>query len=333
MSIPLMSGLDALNYMADEFNDRRYALVADNVSGQLLSAGTSVIEDLFKAQNEATFLCYERHLKHSITHIENSREMILSAAKSIDKTSRVIVMGPGKLEPLAELAAKCGELVLVNNDLFSLVRLAEELSMKNVIIKKMDFTSGLYDEMEKLMTSAVRESYGLQRFMGEIIQLFNNYNPASLLDDDDLRGADLVVSSLIATQFTVFAESRLQSFLKSQYKVTISAYLQNTSWGNASNYAVSENNLCNRLIVQYSKCLAKLIKPEGRIYWSDTFAQVTIAPLIAAPSALRHEAMSLNNLEEIEASYKVLESRNWYWLSQPSSSYGYQVKAYILSRK
>lgn len=292
----------------------------------------TVIEGLFNAQNFALSKNFEMNQKHFESHIVNSREMMLSQAKSLNKTSRVIVMGPGLLEPLADLAARCGELILVNNDETSLMQLAAGLSA-NVSVKKMDFTNGLYDRMEDLIWRANEEKWSIQRFFNEMIYLFNTYRPTDLLEDAGLKNADFVISSLIATQFTVIAEARLQKFVREKLNMSLGSYLQNIPLQEGNKYAVAEHALCNYLIVQYSKCLAKMIKPNGMIYLSDTITELAFVPLVAAPSQLRTETMDPANLDKIEASYTVVQSKKWYWFSRPSASYGFEVKAYLLRNK
>lgn len=295
----------------------------------------SVFPDLFRFHNYAVFQTFATNEDHYLPHINRSREMILSQAERLNKTSKVVVMGPGALEPLAEIADRCGELILVNYDETALQHLSRNLSRSNVKVKKMEFTAGLYERMEEFMRLAVKENWSAEQFFKVIVSFFATYRPTTLLEDPVLKDVDYVISSLVASQFTIFTDKALVQFFEKQFHITFEYFLSNLSESERVGYGQAEQGLSNHLFVHYAKSLGTVIKPTGRIYLSDTISVVQSIADYALRGLVQviKPMLDGSNLIKIEEHYHVLESKKWQWLARPSTAMSYEVLGYLLEKK
>lgn len=299
-----------------------------------MGPSNDAIAELVYYQNYALSQTFETRKEQYRPHVDNSRGMMLSQAEWLNPKSKVIVMGPGPLEPLAELAALCGELVLLNYDATSLDVISTNLSRNNVTIKKMDFTGGLYDRLEELLQRADHENWDPLKLIDEATSLFTTYKTSKLFKDPNLRNADYVISSLVATQFTVFSEQRLEIFFEEKYGMKLEEYLKSRT---ETDRRLSEADLrlTNYLFVKYGKKLARLIKPTGRIYLSDTVSMGKIVSHPANPTlkyVCRTVPLDLTNFNRIVCDFQILESKRWFWYSRPSDQSGFEVQAYLLTK-
>lgn len=296
---------------------------------------SSAIQEVFKIQNGIIFSSFDYNREYYQCHMDQSRTMMMEGAKTLNPKSKVVVIGPGPLEPLADLVNRCGQLILVNNDETSLKQLADRLPKEKVTMRMKELTEGLYARMEELLDRAIDEKWSPQQVIDAVIVFFNEYRPKNLLEDDYLKDADYVVSAQIGTQFTVMAEYRLTAFFNETFKISLMAYIKGLSEDVLNNYAKAVNELRDYLYVEYAQSLSKMIKPTGTIFFSDTEKKLTIRD-VGVPgvvSMVTTPMFNIANTAKIQGHYQELDQRAWMWYYFPQGHEGYIVNAFLFKPK
>lgn len=305
------------------------------VSPVLGGANSSAIQEIFKIQNEIIFSSFDSNRVDYQSHIEQSRAMMMYGAKTLNPNSKVVVIGPGPLEPLADLVKRCGELILVNNDETALKQLADRLPKEKVSSRMKELTEGLYARMEELFERAIDEKWNAPQVIDAMVTFFNEYRPKNLLEDDYLKDADYVVSAQIGTQFTVMAENRLGAFFKDTLKMSLIEYMRSVPENVLENYGKTVDELRDYLYVEYAQSLAKMVKPTGTIFFSDTEKKLKFfdAGVPGVVGAISTPMINLANTAKIKGHYQVLAQKEWIWSYSPKHNISYNVGAYLFKPK
>jgi hypothetical protein len=137
-------------------------------------------------------------------HTTNTRQNILKVATLCKNKDRVVIMAPGPLEPIKDLANIFKEVVLIGYSLSRLRELAGNL--KNVRCIQQNFTGGVVDQILEIFRSNPRR-YTEDQAFDQITVLLDSDKGVNLDDSlKDLDGADLVISSNLLSQLPVSVE-------------------------------------------------------------------------------------------------------------------------------
>lgn len=216
------------------------------------------------ARNNQSLHSYYNHYTQAYEeHVRNSKNFILQAASGL--SGRVVVLGPGCVEPLKQLAQQFDQMVLVDYDEETLQKLAASLPKGKVSYIKLDLTGGLIARIDDFFAKeqAKKEVSKLSDLLLNIAKIFSSFKP-DVNVANVIGQADLVVSSLVSCQLASlavkYAKTRLQEHCsETGVRMSVMAVFEEASV-NLDRYLIS-NHFCD---------LHALTKPEGRAYWADT---------------------------------------------------------------
>lgn len=249
-------------------------------------------------------------------HIKKSRFLMTNAMKGL--SGKAIILGPGLIEPLEVIAKQFKEVVLLDFDDILLKELASKY--KNVSYKKVDFTGNLCGTLTKRIKEfAVHKSPFIAR---KDIDLDFSSPLSNESWIKDIGQADLVISSLVCSSLSY----QVKFFFKN------SAIASNTLADLPVSLSLFEK-LDKRLHIQHLNDLQALVKPSGRIYFSDTFIEKPLKPIIGDVSLLTHQIIHPETLKHLRNHFIINHHHSWHWLIAPCSNtcQGFEVQAFIMS--
>lgn len=263
-------------------------------------------------------------------HISKGKELILEAAKGLDKNALVVGVGNGNDIPLKELAQQFEQLTLVDIDSEAMERAVNTLEpelQKKIITHSCDIT-GVVAPLSHIVEQLAEErDYG--HFCDKFFECLETTQP-TITPMIPLHQAQLVVSSLVLSQLGSELMLYICDFVKSRYHIDIMG--NQTFLEKISEYA-------NQLQKHHLEDLSNWTSESGKVYLSDTIAEIYLRhnlsggidqtdpyPMILKPTYDHLDALYIKNVE-----------KDWNWIKQMPKAGAIGslmvVSAYILTPK
>lgn len=289
----------------------------------------STMSQLWRHENFLINKSYQNYETTSYAdHISKTRKLILHAGKHLDGNGRVIVLGPGLIEPLNKLAKISKELVLVDFDEHQLKTIAKDLPKEKVTLFKTDLSGGFSEQIDDLITQMSKNSLLPIEVIEKLIKLFNNFQIKCL--PSELRDADLLVSSLIGTQ--LFAQPihlSNMAFFK-QHKVELYDYAKSESEV-LELYKSGFRKIKDLMAKKHIKDLHQMLKATGTLYFADTTHWIVIGKNQETINC--GATVSEGAFNKFPQNFRLQECHKWNWIASPEDNYGFFVESGIFQKK
>ena len=198
---------NVLNLDRSQFLNSPLKLEEDDIANEFFTKMAQMVQSDFSRYRSS----------HYAFHIEKTRHLITQGAENLTKKSRVIVLGPGEIEPLNKLTKMFNEVALVDYVQESIEELSSGLG-KKVRTIKFDLSRGLVDQAKNFIVHTRERNLEKSLFVQEACLFLTSLNPNGLPLERVLGSADYVVSSFIITQLanqvTLYIEQRLEKLQK-----------------------------------------------------------------------------------------------------------------------
>ena len=199
-------------------------------------------------------------------HLTESRRLIRSAARSIERRGTALVLGAGKCReiPLQQLARDFDHVVLVDLDSVSMreaVELIPEFLRHKVEIRVSDITT-FTRSFVKMARQIISTSRDVKDAEIRLTGLYLNLD--HLVRIPDLPHADFVVSSLVLAELARYANTYVAQLFSQKFGSEISTW---------KNYEELRDNLFHFAIEDHVRLLARVTVPTGVVYFADTTAR------------------------------------------------------------
>lgn len=246
-------------------------------------------------------------------HIKKSRHVINQGMKGL--SGRAIILGPGLMEPIGDIAKQFKEVVLVDCDLDSIEGLAKGLS--NVKCVKLDLTGGLLNKIHTIIVESkvISNAFITKSKLEEACRDF--ICDSSFLKE--LGEADYVVSSQVCSVLV----SESMTFIKSAVKTSV---FQESAITMNINDALSK-----KVQQQFLSILASLTKPSGKIVFIETVTEKPLLPLVGTVEFT--EVLEKDTLPTVQKNFNVESQDQWHWLNIPCTGAGFSVQSFVLKKK
>lgn len=252
-------------------------------------------------------------------HVKKTRGLINFGASGLN--GRLIVFGPGLIEPLEELSKKFEEVVLVDYDKKSLELASKRLSCKKVICHKFDLNGELYKNLDALFEKTIVEKSDFSVFHTRLESILNNFKVKDSNISKILGKADYVISSLVASQLILLVRELFDNFIKFQFDLQLDTFESQKFYHNFA--PISHMRHLNDLM--------DTLKPGGKIYFADTITHKYLIPYVGEDR--RFIYIEKKFLDEIRKNHEVVKENNWHWLSIPETGLGWEVQGFVLKKK
>lgn len=298
-----------------------------------LSAVQQIAAKLFVFNLQEGIACVNASIRTSFNqfkladyadHIARTRKGILDGCKGL--SGRLIVFGPGLIEPWKELFQQFKEIVVVDIDETNLKHIAA--IAPSVICKKIDLTDGLYQRIQAIVDKQIK-GIPLKDIIGEIIKEYESYGKSNITvlnQFDGLGEFDFAISSLVTTQLFGQPDQLLQEHLKRcKFSFTDDMPLKST-------YRDAVENLKSKLILKHFMQLFSLLKDSGSCYYADTPAQITIGHSSGdGPVCMQVLPMSFVDTT-LKMYFKIAKREKWVWPYASEFKLGFRVEAWNLTK-
>lgn len=260
--------------------------------------------------------------KQDKAHFRRLGNCILSELPG--KVKKVVLIGPGS-EPIPEIASKCEELVLVDYNPNALRQAAKAVPAgTKVTLIQADLTGGLYQQMSEGCVAWMSESS--QTSLEPFLKALTNFK-LSFFKHPKLKDADLVISSLLASQLVYSVAKGLNLFTKKAVSKPEQAQFQN-AFMEHFNQRVSIHHI--NQIMQWGH----------RVLFIDTTVRKFIIPYTDFSKVTRDSLLSPYTdlfpkpvMAHVRETYRVLRECNWSWLQDPRTGKGFSILALSLTTK
>jgi hypothetical protein len=286
-----------------------------------LTSNTTYAFRLINKQIRQTFTAFHKNPKYR-DHVTNTREAILKGAEKLDKKAKIVVFGPGLVEPLEQLATDGRELVLIDWDEHSLGHLQEKLlaaKKTNVSIIKMDLTGGALKLLDQL------DGKTPQDLVKKIILIYKTFKPQPLPLDGAFGTCDYVISSLVATQLSGQVQSYFRTLFHDKFGCDARTYI-NADAKVFKEYFAAKAIFQEKLETRHFTDISSLLKPKGKAYFADTMCAISTFDE-SEPMLLE---ATINNLPE---KFEVMKRRKWNWVVDPQGNTGFRIEAFLMKKK
>jgi len=293
----------------------------------------------FRRMNEAVSADFIKYRDTEYApHIEKTRELICLGADRLSKPFRVIVLGPGEIEPLKELTGIFQEVVLVDYVRESLENISRELGDR-VKIVQFDLSRGLVELAKNIIVSAREKGLKRNDCMQEICTFFrddektakkfgNNFSLADIPNP-----ADYVISSFVITQLA----NQVTSYVEERFEQLYGPFDEEKDAELITEFLEAEEIFRNRVQERHLRDIKYLLQPEGCAYLADAVSGVR--SFGHAEDSIAFQLIQPRVLETVALYFDKIESRSWEWKSAPKGSFpedptmdvSFKIQAYLLS--
>lgn len=295
----------------------------------LLNEEAAKVSTLFETMNQCIHRDFAKYSDVYTEHIEKSRKMIIEGVDPSLK-KRLIVLGPGLIEPLDQLTATFEDVIYIDNDDTYLKLLATKY--KNSRYVKFDLTQGSLIEAQRFIAQARLEKWSKELFIKKLTPLFD----ALTRDQDSSTSipaapADYIVSSFIITQLanqvTIYIENRMQELY---------------SWDRPEDETLllslndAFQNFRQFMQKKHLAILKNSVNKQGQIYLADAVEGTQKDE--ASLSKYSFKMIEPSVLDTISSHFKIIKHLTWDWVSAPKGAFPnnlnqsmtFHVQAWIL---
>lgn len=251
-------------------------------------------------------------------HIANSRAAILSAARGLGGTALVLGLGNGMDEPLEALATQFDKVIAVDLNLEGMKmrqgQLPDDLR-KKCELRQGDLSGvlGYFSERADAVLSGERSR--LESGLTDLLASVSRMAEAATVPVLEGLKADFICSSLVLSQLPYFFQRYIEDRLEEREPLLGARLIYGSE---AVRSAIMGLGLT--LQKKHAEALRQAVKPSGRVYFSDTFAQV---PRGGRPLPMLAERHLLRELGE---RFELAPVERWKWARAPQVSFNVEAR-------
>lgn len=253
------------------------------------------------------------------SHVETSKETILKGCNGLSGRALVVGVGNGNDIPLEALCRQFDKVTIQDIDEEALARaqktVPEALRGKLEVVKG-DLT-GLVENFVRILKS--HGARPLPEFLSEACRFFSTAAPKKL-DQLPHQQFDYVISAQVSTQLTGCLFRAFQDFMQTFYHQTLDCCSE-------KEMAKAVTSCSVHTINRHLQDLACWVKPEGKVYFSDTSGeQYLVRPLPGAIPVKSGEMLPMINQDSIRVGLNSFQEQtdfiqNWVWYAFVPDNY------------
>lgn len=281
---------------------------------------------LYKEENNKIRYLFSTYKQKSFKHVSKTRELILQESSRLNpEKSTVVVCGAQYfdnefIEPLPELLNRCKKLVLLDIDPATLDKLHEMLGRSPKVAKvAVDLSASLKLipdfclEIETITNNEYAQK--MLTFLLNVAAYANTRAPGlpGVLEEGET--ADLVISSLVASQLGIRVKEVLFTLYANKFKEHISNIINPVV---LNKLATSLHTVQHALSTKHLEDLCIFGGEKGRIYFADTIT-FNNSPMLTGKTCEAFEAILRKRWGDVKIS-------QWQWNSSDCDTY--DVNAY-----
>ncbi|MCE5317529.1 MAG: hypothetical protein LLG04_09260 [Parachlamydia sp.] len=224
------------------------------------------VQDVYASLNRDMHSRCTRLADYYKEHINTSKEAILRGCQGLSGHALIVGIGNGAEIPLEALCRQFDKVTVQDIDKEAVARALQTIPAslrEKVVVVEGDLTGCVANFAQFLNT---KEKLPLSELLKEASNFFNSSVPKRLGQLPEHQ-FDYVVSSCVSTQLGSIMWTALQDFVKTEHN-------QPCCPGNDLPQAISACAV--RCITQHLLDLASWVKPEGKVYYSDTKDEIPL---------------------------------------------------------